>query len=314
MRVDVWKPWYVYRPHQLLRRVAGMLVRPESEYTPVRAAWGLDLLANPVEHLGRSLYTTGIYDLAVSEVIFRLVCSGDFFVDAGANIGYMTLLGAVAAGPNGRAMAFEPHPKLFPVLKKNVERASRAILMAPVELRPTALGAERRTATLVLPNGDAENDGLAFIPRADRPSQLEDPSVSISMETLDEIIHEQTVGVLKIDVEGYECPLLQGAIHAVHAHRIRHVVFEDHQGADSAAALLLKKAGYTLFSIGWSMPGPLLAESRPGQSLAARYEAPSYLATAEPDEAIRVCGLRGWRVLRRQTRKLTMLSASRDLA
>ena len=42
------------------------------------------MLACPAEHIGRCLSTTGVYDLAVSELMFRLVQHGDVVVDAGA--------------------------------------------------------------------------------------------------------------------------------------------------------------------------------------------------------------------------------------
>ncbi len=47
----------------------------------------------------------------MSEVLARLIDPGDTVVDAGANVGYMTVLAAAAAGPTGRVVAFEPHPE-----------------------------------------------------------------------------------------------------------------------------------------------------------------------------------------------------------
>ena len=71
---------------------------PRSGYTPLPVAWGISVIADPAKMIGRSLFTTGIYDLAVSEVLARLIEPGDTVVDAGANVGYMTLLAGVAAG------------------------------------------------------------------------------------------------------------------------------------------------------------------------------------------------------------------------
>jgi predicted O-methyltransferase YrrM len=36
---------------------------------------------------------------------------GAAFLDVGANIGYMTVLGARACGPDGRVIAIEPEPR-----------------------------------------------------------------------------------------------------------------------------------------------------------------------------------------------------------
>ena len=295
----IWKPWYVYQPRQILRRVWGMRDTPSPEYQSLRAAWGIEMLACPAEHLGRCLWTTGVYDLAVSELMFRLVQPGDVVVDAGANIGYMTLLGAVAAGPRGHVIGFEPNPYLFPILRQNVETARQHLAMAPVDLRQAALGARRHRTMLVLPDPSGGNNGLSYI--AAEPTARERPgSASVQVETLDAALDGQTVALAKVDVEGYERQLFEGAASALGAHRIRHLVFEDHQGTGSAAAILLADAGYTLFSIGWSMRRPLLAQVRPGQSLSQAYEAPSYLATVDPDGALRACRPSGWRALRPQ--------------
>ena len=99
------KPWYFHRPGQLLRRLWSGLVGLPSAPVVVLLPWGVELEVDPRETIGRAIWTTGIYDLAVSETLFRLTRSGDLVVDAGANIGYMSGLLAVRAGVTGRARA-----------------------------------------------------------------------------------------------------------------------------------------------------------------------------------------------------------------
>ena len=77
------------------------------------------MIVDPTRAIGRSIVTTGLFDLAVSELLARLIDPGDIVVDAGANVGYMTVLAATAAGRSGRVLAFEPHPELFAVLCQN---------------------------------------------------------------------------------------------------------------------------------------------------------------------------------------------------
>jgi FkbM family methyltransferase len=295
----VWKPWYVYRPQQILRRAIGFASAPSSRYQRLRAAWGVEMLANPAEHLGRSLWTTGVYDLAVSEVMFRLVQRGDLVLDAGANIGYMTLLAGLAAGPRGRVISWEPNPVLFGILTKNVDASRIQGQMAPVELRQAALGAHRHRTTLVLSDPALANDGLSYISAG--PPTASDRAVEVQVETLDDVLGNQSVAVAKVDVEGHEHQLFTGAERVLNGRRIRHIVFEDHEGTGSKTAALLKMSGYSVFSIGWSMTRPVLAEVVPGESVASTYEAPSYLATIEPEQAIRACACSGWRALRVQT-------------
>jgi FkbM family methyltransferase len=45
---------------------------------------------------------------------------GDVVLDIGANIGYYTLLASRRVGPSGRVFAFEPDPRNFALLRKNL--------------------------------------------------------------------------------------------------------------------------------------------------------------------------------------------------
>jgi FkbM family methyltransferase len=296
----VWKPWYVYRPHQLARRLASSISAPPPGHRLMPVSWGVELWADPAEHVGRSVWTTGVFDLAVSEVLFRLTRPSDFVIDAGANLGYMTLLGAVASGSDGCVLAFEPNPNVAEWLRRNIAHARRHYEIAAIELHAGALGAEAGAATLVLPDPASANDGLAHIAAVPGAAGAE-RMVQVAVAKLDDVIGGQRAGMMKVDVEGHEAQVLEGAAHALHAHRIRHVVFEDHEGAGSRAMALLRAAGYEIFSIGWSMRGPVLAPAADG-SLASRFEAPSYLATTETRSALEACARAGWMVLQRQAR------------
>jgi len=66
-----------------------------------------------------SLY--GVYGELDTETVKHEIKKGDIVVDVGASIGYFTLILARAVGDEGRVFAFEPSPKRFELLKKNVE-------------------------------------------------------------------------------------------------------------------------------------------------------------------------------------------------
>src|SRR5207249_9878145 len=110
------------------------LLPPSGGYQPIQTSWGVQMRADPTKMIGRSILTTGIYVIAVSEVLARLIRPGDTVIDAGANIGYMTLLAAVAAGPSGTVLSFEPHPELFGVLRDNIHEARARLPLAHTEL------------------------------------------------------------------------------------------------------------------------------------------------------------------------------------
>jgi FkbM family methyltransferase len=283
------KPWYVWRPWQLARRAGALWSTPPSGYERLPVAWGASVVADPSKTIGRSIRTTGVYDLAVSEVLARLISPGDTVVDAGANVGYMTLLAAMAAGPRGCVMSWEPHPELFHILTANVTTIQRQWCVAGIQLRNLALGEARGRADLVLPSHMTANDGVAYLgTRTDDGS-----SVSVAVEALDGVIGTARVAVMKLDVEGSELAVLKGAERAIASRSIPHIVFEDHVGAGSEVNRWLASHGYRIYSIGWSLRGLRLSD-RPGDRLAADYEAPNYVASLEPDELMRRCSTNGW--------------------
>jgi FkbM family methyltransferase len=294
----IWKPWYVWRPDQLAKRLVRWPCSPAAGFRPLPTSWGGLIVADPSKPLGMSIHTTGVYDLSVSEVMLRLVRAGDLVVDAGANVGYMTVLAAVAAGPSGTVHAFEPHPGLFSVLEQNVAASGCRFALARVVLHNVALGDQVRGADLALPEALAANDGLAYIVRD--AGQTPVKTISVRLETLDRVVTED-ISVMKLDVEGFELQVLEGAARALRSGRIRHIVFEDHSGTGSGVMRLLASAGYHLYSIGWSVWGPKVLPIGAGR-LAASYEAPNYLATIEPHEVLQACATPGWLTLRRRIR------------
>jgi len=288
-----WKPWYLWRPGQLAVRAWRSCRAIPSDYRPISSAWGGVVVANPTTSVGKSLWTTAVHDLAVSEVLARLVSPGALVIDAGAHVGYMTTLAAAAAGPSGRVMAFEPHPDLFAVLQRTVTLSNAANNIAPVIARNAALGDCEGQATLSVPDGFDTNDGVSRV----RSVSYQGAAIPIRIHTIDQVLDGEPAEVLKIDVEGDEPRVLRGAATSLKAHRIHHVIFEDFDGHDSQSRRLLESFGYQTYAIGWSVRGPRLRPAGEG-SLAKTYEAPSYLATLDPDGALRRCAASGWHVLR----------------
>jgi FkbM family methyltransferase len=290
MTFGVWKPWFLYRPRQIVRRLLSAVRPPSSTSSTVDTSWGGRVIVDPTRAIGRSIVTTGLFDLTVSEVLARLIDPGDTVIDAGANVGYMTVLAATAAGRGGRVLAFEPHPDLFAVLQQNAGNAMRS--GCRVEVRQVALGENRGHALLRIPQSFADNDGLATL-AVGGPAPIH--GVQVVVERLDDLI-DTGASMLKLDVEGFEASVLRGAQRLLSERRLRHIVFEDHDVERSAVVRLLKASGYRLFAIGWSMRGLVLGPIERGP-LAAAFEAPSFVATTEPEAVIARTAPRGWQVL-----------------
>lgn len=244
---------------------------------------------DPRETIGRAIWTTGIYDLAVSETLFRLTRSGDLVVDAGANIGYMSGLLAVRAGVTGRVIAFEPHPVVVERLRGNVSRLG-GLTTAVVDVRQSGLSDTAGEAKLVAAAGEADNHGLAYIGTVES-------GLPIRTERLDDVIGSGTVGLMKMDVEGHEPAVLAGASSLLARKGIRHLIFEDHTGRESEVRKTLAGYGYRIYALGWRMRGPVLGDPF-GPSVCQPYEAPSYLATADTGEVERILNRTGWELFR----------------
>jgi FkbM family methyltransferase len=280
---------------QVVRRALVAFSPPFAGYQPLLTSWGIQVRADPTKAIGRSILMTGIYDLAVSEILVRLIKPGDTVIDAGSNVGYMTLLASVAAGRAGTVLSFEPHPELFAILEQNIAQARERFTLARTELHNIALGDRRGAASLVIPADFVDNDGTA---RIDAEHCTGDHTIAVTVDTLDRILGERSAAVLKLDVEGSEMQVLRGAMRALASGRVSHIVLEDHHVEGSAVVRLLEDLGYRLYSLGWAMDGISLLPVEFGR-LATRYEAPSFVASIRPDELFERCSSSGWWVLDR---------------
>jgi FkbM family methyltransferase len=141
---------------------------------------------------------------SLAPVLETFLGDGATFVDVGANVGVYTAWGSRCVGSAGRVLAFEP----IPALRGHIEHVVGLNALSNVTLVPKALGAERGVVTLwVVPHASGLTSAVA-------PS---DPAaaqrVDVPMTTLDEeLAGTQTPpALIKIDVEGYEMAVLQGA-------------------------------------------------------------------------------------------------------
>lgn len=157
------------------------------------------------DRLFRYLYLYGTYETAMSSALSRLVRPGDVVVDVGANIGVITALLGHLVGPSGRVYSFEPVP---PSYEKLCQTIALNHLEPVVHAYPIAVG-------------DGKQEQLTiYVPRkhshACSSSRVDDPTEAnpylCQMITLDQASFIQGIPVLiKVDVEGAELSVLQGA-------------------------------------------------------------------------------------------------------
>lgn len=288
MRERFFKPHYLFRPSQAARRLIQTLGRtPES--ATVRLPWGLRLRIDPRESIGSAIWRLGLYDLAVSEALWRLTSPGDLTVDVGANLGHMAGILALRAGPAGRVLAFEPHPGVFADLVENVRLAATDPRTAPIEDFPLAVGDAEGMGNLDCGDGFAANRGLA------RLAGPESAGIPVRITTLDVALGGRTAAVVKVDVEGATQDVIEGARDSLRKGRIRHLVYEAHDDERDLLAGSLRDSGYSIFALGRNRFGLILGGDREAPDLPG-YEAPSCLATRDSSHVRSVFSRRGWRV------------------
>ena len=159
----------------------------------------------------------------------------EVFIDVGANIGlYTCVLGRARAVR--RLLAFEPDSENFARLSDHVARNG---LAGAVDARPLAVGAAKGTASLI--PGSAENSGLAKLGDAGREHALSVELVALD----DELDVRNGVICIKIDVEGYECEVLAGAVNLFRSNG-GYAQIECHDGSAAEITRTMHDSGWQL--------------------------------------------------------------------
>jgi FkbM family methyltransferase len=258
--------------------------------------WGCQIAADIRETVGRSLWTTGIYDLAVTEILYRLTERGSLALDIGANISVMS---GVMAARGAEVWAFEPFPETYRRLSDNLDLLDNQPGFGKCTSFETAASDADGGGTMECPEGFSQNNGIARISSLARMASSPKSETEVAVRTmrLDSAIQDRTVGLMKIDVEGHELAVLRGAARALTDGRIHHVVFEEHDGPDSPSCRFLLGCGFSILKIGWEITGPILAPLT--ASVHRVNEAPNYLATRALPAVTERCSPPGWKCLRR---------------
>jgi FkbM family methyltransferase len=290
------RPHYLFQPTQIVRRIAFEFGRADSE-RQTRLPWGSVITYCPHETIGLAVARRGIYDFPVCEVLLRLSDAGEAALDIGANIGHMTSLLAHAVGKAGTVTAFEPHPTVFTRLSRNVAQWSSDASMAHIALRPIALSDRNGTAVLSTDHF-ATNQGSGSLEHG--PVTANEDVHEVVARRLDYLIEDDAlIGVMKIDVEGHELKVLQGAEGLLSSGRIRDVLFEEHRTPPTPVTELLEHHGYTILRFDEQLFGLAVGRVDTATQLGKpRQDEPSLLATQSPERALARLAPRGSAVYR----------------
>lgn len=141
---------------------------------------------------------TGLQDFSDMGYVLHVLRPDDLFVDIGANVGSYTILAGASAGAN--VIAFEPVPETFEKLKTNIILNN---LSQKVKCINEGIGKEQDILKFTTDLGPINH---ALSDKEDRPD-----CAAVKVDKLDSHLRGMRPFLLKIDVEGYETPVLEGA-------------------------------------------------------------------------------------------------------
>jgi FkbM family methyltransferase len=147
----------------------------------------------------------GSYALLIVQAMERILKPGDVFIDVGANIGYLSAVGANLAGPKGQVYCFEPVPAHYAKLCRLAAANPDYVIVASCCAAGEAIG----TAAIHVTREAGQNTMVSGYKTGADITQ----TINVSVVRLDAYIQEHRidgVALIKIDAEGFELPILEG--------------------------------------------------------------------------------------------------------
>lgn len=156
---------------------------------------------------------TGLYDTNEMLFVMHFLRPEDTFVDVGANIGVYSVLASGITGAT--SLAFEPIPSTFAGLKRNIVFNN---LQSCTELFNLGVGDKEETLTF--------SDSLDAVNHVIHESQYSGKTTSVPVNSLDNLLIGKGISLLKIDVEGFEANVINGASQTLERPELKVIIME----------------------------------------------------------------------------------------
>lgn len=205
---------------------------------------------------GNTFYYYGYCEANLTNFFLRAVQPNMTIIDVGAHVGIYSMLGAELVGTNGKVHSFEPTPWTYSLLNENTKQYKQ------VKTFNSAL-ADRVGEVTFADYGPgygayntANQSGAAALKNKPRKT-------TVSTTTLDRHCTEKNLApdIIKLDAEGYEFAILQGANNLLE--KVRPIITLEVAGGDAwsknqqQSFSLLKNhryAGYEITTAGFLKP------------------------------------------------------------
>ncbi len=156
----------------------------------------------PEGYQSAHLYTWDDHESEVTQLLLRLLRKGMTFVDAGAHLGYYTLLASRLVGDEGKVFAFEADPNYCDFIERSVKLNEAN----NVRIVNKAIGSDSGVVTLFSDPRGASGNLYRALASDWKP-------VLIDATTLDAFFEQEGwpgVHVMKMDIEGSETSAIHG--------------------------------------------------------------------------------------------------------
>lgn len=167
----------------------------------------------------RSYALRRVHEQSTTDLFKKVVKEGNCVVDLGANIGYFTLLAAKLVGQKGKVYAFEPEPRNYSYLLKNIELNNYDNVVA---IQKAVSDKTATTKLFICPYDTGHHtihqyEGI----QAYKPDFVDKKKdfVEVDITTLDDFFKDQPIDVLKMDIEGAEPLALAGMDRVIRANQ-----------------------------------------------------------------------------------------------
>ena len=207
----------------------------------VHARHGTFVVNRNDTYIGRAMIEYG--ECIELEWVFLQQFAGenDIVIDVGANIGTHTVNFAKAVGPSGRVVAIEPQPVIFQTLCANLA------LNSLTNTDAVHCGCGNVASLVRIPpyNYAVEGNfgGISLTESAD--------GVEVEVRKLDDLFHLPRLKLIKIDVEGMEADVIDGARRVIETFHPVLYVENDRQNKSKDLIELIANLGYRTW---WHLP------------------------------------------------------------
>ena len=171
-------------------------------------------------------------DWPYAEFVRSVVKPGDTVIDVGANMGYITARLADYVGPQGKVIAVEPIPDTFASLESTVSKLG----LRQVQPIHACVSSQPGRVEMEIPADDAGAENLYESSIIDPAQPAQGRRVTVPALTLNTLLkttdearrtkhdersttNEARISFIKIDVEGHELAVVQGADELLQAQR-----------------------------------------------------------------------------------------------